>query len=203
MPFKIIIIILYTFSINSDIYLSAHTHVCQSARRSVNQFLLSQSFPLDPVGSLDVFKQQHVNDELTSLLLLQQQHIIDVLKHTSLLLLLKQQVTDAVQHTCLILLQQQCVTYTVRYTSLFLLQHIPDAPRCHHDLRLGRLWGRPLRRRDGETIEDFTLRVNDVFKVCPLEREWSVVTTNYFKMDFLHSWLEGLRCDHMGLRYTF
>ena len=72
-------------------------------------------------------------------------------------------------------------------------KHVLDAPRCHHDLRLSRVSGRPLRRRDGETIEDYTWRVNDVFKVCPLEREWAVATTNYFKMDFLHSWLEGLR----------
>merc|ERR1719290_127462 len=77
-------------------------------------------------------------------------------------------------------------------------KHIVNAPRCQHDLRLGRLSGRPLRRRNGESIEDFTFRVNDVFKVCPLEREWSVATTNYFKMDFLHSWLEGLRSKYMS-----
>lgn len=62
---------------------------------------------------------------------------------------------------------------------------------------MGRLSGRPLRRRDGETIEDFTFRTNDIFKVCPLEREWSVATTNFFKMDFFHAWLEGLRSKYL------
>ena len=72
-------------------------------------------------------------------------------------------------------------------------KHFVDAPRCHHDLRLCRVTGRPLRRRDAEAIEDYTLRVNEVFKVCPMEREWTVATSNYFKMDFFHTWLEGLR----------
>jgi len=76
-------------------------------------------------------------------------------------------------------------------------KHLVDFAKCHHDLRLSRVSGRPLRRRDAETLEDYTLRVNEVFKVCPLEREWTVATTNYFKMDFFHTWLEGLRSKYM------